>query len=154
MAKSNKLPAKKGAKEDLVPTEMLSHLLRRAHFSAEAQFATSVGKPFGLTSRQMVSLVAVAQNPGATQKDVAEFIALDANTTSDLISRMIRKGYLKLQKSDEDRRSNILFVTKAGEKVLKQAAVDNPGYQKDLAENLTVKENKELSRLLRKMLEL
>lgn len=131
---------------------MLSHLLRRAHFSAEAQFALSIGKPFGLTSRQMVSLVAVATNPGSTQKEVSEYIALDANTTSDLISRMMRKGYMERRKSDRDRRSNALFITDDGIKILKQAALDNPDYQRTLAERLTQQESKELSRLLQKML--
>ena len=55
-------------------TQVASHLLRRAHFRAEALFAQAFPDE-DLTPRQKALLITVYQNPGATQNRIAELIA-------------------------------------------------------------------------------
>jgi DNA-binding MarR family transcriptional regulator len=134
-----------------VLAETLSHLLRRSHFHAEALFAATLGRR-GVTSRQLALMVAAAQAPGSTQRGLAEHVALDMNTASDLLRRMEARGYVGRRRSDADARSQIVELTEAGAALLEDIVRENAAYQDGLAGALTEGERAELKRLLRKML--
>ena len=53
-----------------VLTDVVSHLLRRAHFRAEALFDAELGQ-WGLTPRQKALLVTAHQHRGETQNQLA-----------------------------------------------------------------------------------
>ncbi len=53
--------------KEITLLDTLSHLLRRSHFHSEAIFTSMYGD-MDLTSRQMSLLVAIAQNPEASQR--------------------------------------------------------------------------------------
>ena len=132
---------------------MVSHLLRRAHFFAEARFAKSMSRD-GLTSRQLALMVAVDQNPGASQNAIGEIIALDRNSVSELVVRMVRKRLLRRETSQKDKRSFVLKLTKKGREIVAGAALKNPGYQADLTANLSDAETRQLIEYLRRMVSL
>ncbi|CAB3906692.1 HTH-type transcriptional repressor NicR [Achromobacter dolens] len=94
-------------------THVASHLLRRAHFRAEALFAQAFPDE-DLTPRQKALLITVYQNPGATQNRVAELIALDRNSFAEMIARMSAKGYVRRTRSAEDGRAYALEITDEG----------------------------------------
>lgn len=129
---------------------MLSHLLRRAHFNAEARFAKTMSTN-GLTSRQLALLVAIDQNPGASQNALGEIIALDRNSVSELVVRMIKKQLLKRETSKKDKRSFVLMLTDKGRDIIVEAAVRNPDYQESLTANLSDSETQQLIEYLRRM---
>ncbi|WP_144389446.1 MarR family winged helix-turn-helix transcriptional regulator [Pigmentiphaga sp. NML080357] len=128
----------------------LPHLLRRAHFEAEALFASMSDD--GATSRQMALLVAVHQMPGASQSQVAQAIGLDLNTCSDLVARTVAKGYLVRRRSETDRRTFCLDLTETGREVMAASVAVAPRYQARLAARLDKDEREQLTALLRKML--
>lgn len=132
---------------------MLSHLLRRAHFFAEARFAKSMSRD-GLTSRQLALMVAVDQNPGASQNAIGDIIALDRNSVSELVVRMVKKRLLKRETSQKDKRSFVLKLTDKGREIVADAALKNPGYQADLTANLSGAETRQLIEYLRRMVSL
>lgn len=129
---------------------MLSHLLRRAHFNAEAKFAKTMSRN-GLTSRQLALLVAIDQNPGASQNALGDIIALDRNSVSELVVRMIKKQLLKRETSKKDKRSFVLMLTQKGRDIIVEAAAGNPQYQESLAANLSEAETQRLIEYLRRM---
>lgn len=129
---------------------MLSHLLRRAHFNAEARFAKMMSTN-GLTSRQLALLVAIDQNPGASQNALGEIIALDRNSVSELVVRMIAKKFLRRETSKKDKRSFVLMLTDKGRDIIVEAAARNPAYQDDLSANLSDAETRQLIDYLRRM---
>ncbi|MCU0868619.1 MAG: MarR family transcriptional regulator [Burkholderiales bacterium] len=96
-----------------VLTDVVSHLLRRAHFRAEELFAQEFGKD-GLTPRQKALLITAHQNPGANQNELAERIALDRNTFAEMAARMVTNGYLVRDRSPDDARAWRIFVTPKG----------------------------------------
>lgn len=98
-------------------TQVASHLLRRAHFRAEALFAQAFPDE-DLTPRQKALLITVYQNPGATQNRVAELIALDRNSFAEMIARMTAKGYVRRTRSTEDGRAYALEITDEGAALL------------------------------------
>lgn len=106
-------PAAARALKEFDLTQVASHLLRRAHFRAEALFAQAFPDE-DLTPRQKALLVTVYQNPGATQNRIAELIALDRNSFAEMIARMSKKGYVRRTRAESDARAYALEITQEG----------------------------------------
>ena len=131
----------------------LPHLLRRAHFEAEARFPETYGD--AATSRQLALLVAVAQAPGASQREVAHQIGLDPNTCSDLVRRTVAKGWLRRSQSPGDGRAYRLDLTAAGAALVRTTALPlAQAYTAQVASRLSPTQQRQLVVLLRKMLNL
>jgi DNA-binding MarR family transcriptional regulator len=129
----------------------LPHLLRRAHFDAEACFTEVYGN--AATSRQLALLVALAQAPGATQVEIARVIGLDANTCSDLVRRTCAKGLITRSRGQHDGRAYTLDLTEAGRALVTDCALPlAQPYSARISERLTPAQRQELARLLRLML--
>ncbi len=139
------------AVKDVAILDTLSHLLRRAHFRNEYLFSGIFGET-GLTSRQMVLLVAIAQNPGVSQKVIGDIVALDVNTVSDTLRRMERKHLIERISSKADGRSVVVRLTSDGLKTLKDGMSRNPALQNQVAERLNPDEAADLKMLLQKVL--
>ncbi len=132
--------------------DLLSHLLRRAHFFAEAEFA-AVYDGFDLTSRQLALLFAIHRQPGSSQTELAEACGFDLNTLSDLAKRSERHGWLRRVRSLDDRRAFGLFLTEQGQALFAEALARTWAYQNRLtAGRLDDDETHQLKALLRKML--
>ncbi|MFD4837355.1 MarR family winged helix-turn-helix transcriptional regulator [Achromobacter sp. NPDC058515] len=106
-------PASARALKEFDLTQVASHLLRRAHFRAEALFAQAFADE-DLTPRQKALLVTVYQNPGATQNRIADLIALDRNSFAEMIARMTKKGYVRRTRAAGDARAYALEITDEG----------------------------------------
>ncbi len=128
----------------------LPHLLRRAHFAAEAAFVQMHGN--AVTSPQLALLSAVLRQPGCSQSQVAQEIGLDLNTCSDLVTRTIAKGLLVRERSSVDARNFCLQLTEEGRQVALDGIARAPAYQEVVAHRLTAEELKQLTALLRKLL--
>lgn len=137
----------------IVLTDLLSHLLRRAHFEAEATFAVHYDG-LDVTSRQLALLFAIARHPGAPQTVLADHIGVDANTFSDLANRSQRKGLIRKERSKTDGRAFGLYLTEQGRMTVAAAAPITAAYQDQIARHLTDAERRELVRLLKRMLAL
>jgi len=100
-------------------SQVVSHLLRRAHFRAEEIFAQEAGDRLRLTPRQKALLVSCYRNPGSNQSALAERIALDRNTAAEMVSRMVGTGLLVRSRDPRDARSNQVHITGKGVRMLK-----------------------------------
>lgn len=141
------------AARGIVLTDLLSHLLRRAHFEAEATFAAHYDG-LDVTSRQLALLFTIARHPGAPQTVLADHVGLDANTFSDLAKRSQSKGLIRRERSPTDGRAFGLYLTERGWTTIAAAAPMTPAYQDRIARHLTDAERRELVRLLGRMLAL
>lgn len=94
-----------------------SHLLRRAHFKAEGLFANTFSNE-GITPRQKAALVLLYQEPGLNQNALAERLAMDRNTVTEMIRRMVRSGLIERRPSPTDARSYQLYVAPDGIEIL------------------------------------
>lgn len=137
---------------DFEVQDLLSHLLRRGHFQAEAEFTTAY-EGLDVTSRQLALLFAINRKPGSSQTELAEAIGFDLNTFSDLAKRSERKGWLLREKCTGDRRTFRLSLTESGRELVAAAATATPAYQRRLTQGrLSAQEAGQLVHLLRKML--
>ena len=144
-------PQTPGGIDDFDLSWHLPHLLRRAHFEAEACFNGIYGN--AVTSRQLALLVTVAQTPSASQSTIAQLIGLDANTCSDLVRRAIDKGWLQRDRAPHDGRAWRLGLTASGRAVVEDSALPlADAYSDRVAARLTPAQRRQLTQLLHKML--
>jgi len=74
----------------------------------------------GLTRAKWTLIAAVARNPGATQRAIAETLEVRDVTAGQLIDRLCADGYLERRENPTDRRAYCLYTTPAAQPVLKR----------------------------------
>lgn len=72
----------------------------------------------GLTRAQWTLIAAVARNPGATQRTIAEALEVREITAGRLVDRLCDEGYLRRDENPTDRRAYCLYLTPAAQPVL------------------------------------
>ena len=86
----------------------------------------------------------VAENPGITQKELAEHLHIQPASLSELITKLERKGLVTREKNENDRRSICVQLTETGFQRLQEPesrdldpfAALSPGEQEQLGELL------------------
>ncbi|MBU3847519.1 MAG: MarR family transcriptional regulator, partial [Candidatus Acinetobacter avistercoris] len=97
--------------------DIISHLLRRAHFIAEDIFSHEFATE-SITPRQKAVLVIVAKNPGLKQSELAEHLFLDRNTITDIVKRLCSNELLIRLPCQEDQRAYALNISSKGIELL------------------------------------
>jgi DNA-binding MarR family transcriptional regulator len=97
--------------------DVVSHLLRRAHFAAEERFAREFADE-QITPRQKAALIAVYQQPGLSQNMLAEHLFMDRNTVAEMVTRLVSRRLLERRPSAEDQRAYQLFLAGDGAAML------------------------------------
>jgi MarR family transcriptional regulator for hemolysin len=72
----------------------------------------------GLTRAQWHLIAAVARNPGATQRIIAEALEVREITAGRLIDRLCDEGYLRRDANPSDRRAYCVYLTPVAQPVL------------------------------------
>jgi len=73
---------------------------------------------FDLTKEQFVALKILSDCNGASQNKLACITNRDKTSMTRLVNTLEKKNYIARIPSQEDKRINQLFITKAGEKIL------------------------------------
>ncbi len=72
----------------------------------------------GMTRAQWHLIAAVARNPGATQRTIAEALEVREITAGRLVDRLCEDGYLRREPSPNDRRAYSVYLTATAQPVL------------------------------------
>ena len=97
-----------------------SHLLHRALQRALDIYAETAG-PTAVTQRQFAVLAAAAVREGLTQADLVRATGIDRSTLAELVARMLAKGLIARERSNEDGRANTVSLTEKGRTALDEA---------------------------------
>ncbi len=97
-----------------------SHLLHRALQRALDIYAETAG-PTAVTQRQYAVLAAVSAHEGLTQADLVRSTGIDRSTLAELVARMLGKGLIGRERSNEDGRANTVSLTDKGRIALSEA---------------------------------
>jgi DNA-binding MarR family transcriptional regulator len=130
-------------------TQLPGHLIRRAHQHAVAAFAETLGD---LTPVQFAILQALDTEGDMTLTHLVDAIALDAATCGSTLDRLEAKGLVLRVASAEDRRRKHLHLTDAGHELLALAWPAVQASQARIVQRLNRGEQRELVRLLRKLI--
>lgn len=82
-------------------------------------------KDLGLTYTQYVTMMVLWEKERVNEKDLVEALFLKANTLTELLKKLEKKGYVSVKRSERDRRSIEIELTQAGRE-LKEKAVNVP----------------------------
>lgn len=93
------------------------HLIRRLNQISVALFLEEAGD-LGLTNVQFAALNMVREMPGIDQVTLSDRIAIDRTTIVKVLDRLVEKGFVTRDRSKEDRRTNVLNITRSGSAVL------------------------------------
>ena len=74
----------------------------------------------GLNSGQPRILQYVKKHEGCLHKDVARNCGLDPSTITNSVNQLVKKGFLRREIFDSNRRETHLYVTESGEKIVEQ----------------------------------
>lgn len=72
----------------------------------------------GLTRAKWTLIAAVSQNPGATQRTIAQALEVSEITAGRLIDRLCEEGYLKRTENPSDRRAYRVHLAAGAQPVL------------------------------------
>jgi MarR family transcriptional regulator, temperature-dependent positive regulator of motility len=100
------------------PDLSVMHLLHRGGQHADEMFSLSIENS-DITPRQYEVLSAVAKKDGASQTDIVNATGIDRSTTSSLVERLVKKGWLQRRRSKDDIRAYAVRLTAAGKKAMK-----------------------------------
>ncbi len=96
-----------------------------------------------LTKEQMIVLKKLSEEDGLSQNKLARLTFRDKSSLARLLAKMELKKYIYRKQSEEDKRTNEVFITKEGASVFRKT---RPVIQKiiDIMERDITKEEKEL----------
>lgn len=101
--------------------EAVVHLLRRVLQSHTAAWQQRVPQ---LTKPQYAMLDALRRRPGIDQVTLGSLAATDKGTTTELLRRMERNGWLTRTRSETDQRRRLVHLTDEGERLATGAATE------------------------------
>ena len=107
-------------------------------------------KELDLTYTQYITMMVLWEKETVNEKDLVEALYLQANTLTELLGKLKKKGYIDIKKDEKDKRNILISLTEEGRK-LKDRAVNVP---KTLIDEhwLTDEEVKTFKELLHKLL--
>lgn len=138
------------AKQKLTPGALyglLGYRLRLAQQAVFRDFAVSVP---GLSPGRVGLLIFIDANPGVTQSRLAEAVERDRSTMVGVLDQLEARSLIKRRRG-EDRRTNGLWLTRAGRTLLARALRGIARHEKRIAARLSAAERRQLLELLGKI---
>jgi DNA-binding MarR family transcriptional regulator len=97
-------------------TEPLGLLVAAIRRSVKAMVLRKV-EPYGLAPLQFWLLIGALEAPGGSQAELARRLRLDEPSVSRAVAALVRKGWLKAQRDQADRRRVVLALTPSGQEL-------------------------------------
>jgi len=126
---------------------LLGYRLRLAQQAVFRDFAASV---HGLSPGRVGLLMTIDANPGLTQSRLAESASRDRSTMVGVLDQLEARGLIERRRG-ADRRSNGLWLTRAGRALLARALREIARHERRIAARLSAAERRRLLALLGKI---
>ncbi len=119
--------------------ETPSYLMRRCHQLYGDLYARESGSR-DLTKQQFTVLGALEHHEGASQTALVELTGIDRSTLAEMVRRMLEKGLITRERTEEDQRANAVAITAGGRKSLRAARAAADRAEKALLDALPAAE--------------
>jgi DNA-binding MarR family transcriptional regulator len=100
--------------------EAPSHLLKRCQQYYGDLYAREAGSS-ELTKQQFTVLAALENNEGVSQTALVEMTGIDRSTLAEMVHRMLDRGLISRERTEEDARANAIAITGSGRRALRTA---------------------------------
>ena len=77
----------------------------------------AVAQEMGIPDSYRLVIMYLIREPGANQKDIAEFANITTAAVNQTVKEMIANGYLEKQTDEKDRRYTKLYLTEKGREI-------------------------------------
>ena len=133
----------------------LGYLLQQVAKQYRTHFALEL-RPLGLTTQQAAVLIALAasRDPALAPSSIADLIGADPATTTGLVQRLERDGWLASVPNAADRRSHLLSLTPAAERTVPSLREIAETVSARAVDALSADERDALVALLRRLVDL
>lgn len=101
-------------------THLMGYAATRASVALKKVFAKHLG-PLHLKAVEFSILVLVASNDNVNQKQLGKALDVSPPNLAVTLDRMVERGWVERVRSTEDRRSQIVVLTKAGQQLVQRA---------------------------------
>ncbi len=71
-----------------------------------------------LSKTEFISLFMLEKKKGCTMSDLAESVSVPLSTATGIVDRLVKRGYVKRDRSEEDRRVVVVYLTSRGLEVI------------------------------------
>jgi DNA-binding MarR family transcriptional regulator len=129
--------------------QLLGYRLRLAQQAVFRDFAASVQ---GLSPGRVGLLIYLDANPGVSQSRLAEAARRDRSTMVGVLDQLEGRGLVE-RRQGRDRRTNGLWLTRAGRRLLGRALRAIAAHERRIASRLSAAERRQLLELLGKIAE-
>ncbi len=119
--------------------ETPSYLMRRCQQFYGDLYARETGAR-DLTKQQFTVLCALEHHEGTSQTALVEMTGIDRSTLAEMVRRMLEKGLISRERTEEDQRANAVAITPAGRKALRAARTAADRAERALLEALPAAE--------------
>lgn len=126
--------------------------LRLAQEASFRAFAQRVGDP-GLRPSRFAMLAIIAENPGLTQRALSRASGRDTSTLTTALDDLVRRGLVRRERAEADRRSYALSLTPRGQRVLGRLMAHACAHDERLDALVGPRGKATLLRLLRRIVE-
>ena len=129
---------------------LIGFQLRKAQLAVYDDFMR--GAPVrGLTPGQLAILILIDRNPNMTQQHLCDGIRIEKSTLVVRLHRLADRGLIERERSKEDRRQNVLKLTKRGAQTMKTMLAFVAKHERKIAARLSAAQRKQLIDLVRKI---
>jgi DNA-binding MarR family transcriptional regulator len=128
-------------------SESPSHLLKRCSQYFGDLYAHEIGSN-ELTKQQFTVLAALEHNDGISQTALVEITGIDRSTLAEMVRRMLEKGLLSRERTEEDQRANAVVISQNGRKALRAARTASERAEKAMLDALPPAERQRFVKLL------
>jgi DNA-binding MarR family transcriptional regulator len=109
------------AYDHVVPVHRLGYLLKHANLRY-AELTAAALEPLGISPREWAALNSLDEQHGLSQREVADLLGVDRTTMVALVDELQAKGYVKRRPQPDDRRKNIVTLTRKGRDAMARGA--------------------------------
>ena len=128
-------------------SEAPSHLIRRCQQFYGDLYAREAGSR-ELTKQQFTLLCALEHNDGASQTTLVDITGIDRSTLAEMVRRMLERGLLSRERTEEDQRANAVAISPSGRKALRSARNAADRAERALLEPLPLPERQKFLKAL------
>jgi len=135
---------------DTLLSQLIGYALRRAQLKV-AQNLVEQLNPFDLRPAQFSALLIIEASPGLMQTDLASILAIEPPQVVTLLNKLEKLGLAVRVRCKPDKRSYGIFLSKAGETLLKQLKQIASASDREATAALDDSERQQLLQLLHKI---
>jgi DNA-binding MarR family transcriptional regulator len=136
---------------DMKPLQgYLGYALRRAQMLAYADFIAALGE-LSLSPGQFGVLTVIETNPGLKQTEVSGALGIQKTNFVSVLNEFERRGLAKRRPAADDRRSYALYLTPAGQSLLRRARAAQARHEAHLVRRIGPQGRQQLLVLLNRL---